>query len=228
VTGGGLTAREIQELGYERTPKGWAPLEVAEEHRQTGLTRAQWQRFSFVTARGWAALPESGLKTFALAACLGKMMTKEGTFDRLRNVGDALCVVVRPGIRDRVISLQGAPDPDLRKWRRHVVGWVGVGMAHRCDSQPRYSVTLFFEPQETCPVCAQADISVPARRTSEYRLPDISVPVNVPIPGVALRDGEGDAGSEPWILKKKEMLEQLKNLDGYKEELAAKEAKEDE
>jgi hypothetical protein len=140
-----LSDSEIAEIGYERTPTGWAPLDVAEEHRQTGLTRGQWRRFSFVTARGWVALPESGSKAFALATCLGKMMTKQGTFDRLRSVGDALCVVVRPNIRDRIIDLLEAADPDRRMWRKHVSGWIEAGMAHRCKSQPRGSVTLFFE-----------------------------------------------------------------------------------
>jgi hypothetical protein len=189
----GLTDEEVRELGFEGTPKGWVPLEVAEEHRQTGLTRGQWQRFSFVTARGCAVLPDAGLKTFALATSLGKMMTKQATFDRVRNVGDALCVVVRQGIRDRVVCLLGTPDPDLRTWRKHVGGWVRVGMAHRCESQSRGTITLFFEPQESCPVCTPPALSVPDERPSQYRSPALSVPEDVPNPGVALRDGQGDA-----------------------------------
>ena len=191
-----LADSEIAELGYVRTPKGWAPLDVAEEHRQTGLTRGQWRRFSFVTARGWVALPESGSKAFALATCLGKMMTKQGTFDRLRSFGDALCVVVRPNIRDRIIDLLEAADPDRRMWRKHVSGWIEAGMAHRCKSQPRGSVTLFFEPQDGCPVCARPDLSEPDERGSQYRSADPSVPLIVPTEGDALRDGKGDVTDE--------------------------------
>ena len=85
----GLTDEEIRELGYERPSRGWVLREHAEEHRQTGLTKGQWRRFSFVTARGWVALPEYGSATFGLATCLGKMMNREGTFDRVRSMGDA-------------------------------------------------------------------------------------------------------------------------------------------
>jgi hypothetical protein len=189
----GITDAEIRALGFERTPKGWVPLDVAEEHRETGLTAGQWRRFSFVTARGWAALPDSGLRAFAVAACLGKIMTKDGTFDRIRNLGDALCVVVRPGARDRVRRLLGANDAEGRMWRRHVAGWIKAGMAHRCPNQPRGTVTLFFEPQQVCPACARPDISVPGDGTSQYRKPDISVPEPVPLAGDASRDGKGDA-----------------------------------
>ena len=188
-----VTDAEIRRLGFEPTPKGWVPLDAAEEHRETGLTPRQWRRFSFVTARGWAALPESGLRAFAVAACLGKMMNKVGTFDRIRNVGDALCVVVRPGVRDRVCRLIHASDAEHRMWRRHVAGWIKAGMAHRCPNQPRGTVTLFLEPQQVCPACARPDISVPDDRTSQYRKPDISVPEPVPMAGDASRDGKGDA-----------------------------------
>jgi hypothetical protein len=226
----GLTDEEVRELGFESTPKGWVPLEAAEEHRRTGMTAKQWRRFSFVTVRGQEALPDAGYKTFILASSLGKMMNRDGTFDRIKNADDALCVVVRLATRNHVLALIGSdsePKSIERNWRNHVVEWIKVGMAHRCKGQPRGTVTLFFEPQQVCPVCTRTE---PEFRTNGNLVPPCgtSIPQSVPIPGVAIRDGEGDAGSEPWILKKKEMLEQLKNLDGYKEELAAKEAKEDE
>ncbi|HEX5911630.1 MAG TPA: hypothetical protein VFY54_00730 [Rubrobacter sp.] len=186
-----MTDDEVREIGFESTRKGWVPFEVAKEHRQTGLTPGQWRRFSFVTARGYAALPDAGLRAFDLAACLGKMMTKEGTFDRIRNVSDSLCVIVRPNIRDRVLGLLGLTP---RTWQKYVAGWIGAGMACRCPSQPRGTITLFFEPQDRCPVCVLSERSVRSVANAPFASYEGSVRQNVPIPGDASRDGKGDEG----------------------------------
>ena len=187
----GLTDEEIRELGYERTSRGWMLRENAEEHRETGLTKGQWRRFSSLTVRGLVVLPDSGWRAFLLATSLGKMMTKEGTFERLRRGELGLGVVVRPNVRDRVIDLLEADDPDRRMWRKHVSEWIEAGLAHRCKSQPRGSVTLFLSPRMAARCVRE--------RTSQYRttgplstaLRYSGVPLFVPVEGVALRDGEG-------------------------------------
>jgi hypothetical protein len=189
-----LTDDQVRELmGHEPTPRGWTPLEVAEEHRATGLTAGQWRRFAFITTRGWAALPDAGCKTFALAACLGKMLNRNGTYERIRHGDEASCVVVRPIVRDRVLTLQGRGQ---RRWREEVVGWVGVGMAHRCADQPRGTVVLFFEPHDDCPACGapvdRAAVRAPDERRPERRTSAVRAPQIVPIAGDASRAGKGD------------------------------------
>jgi hypothetical protein len=187
-----LTDDAVREIGYERTSKGWVPVEAAEEHERTGVTAKQWRRFSSVTARGWAALPAAGpsFKCFALASSLGKIMNKAGTFGPARNAADELAVVVSPLARDRVMAQ--LPNPDLRAWRRYVASWIAVGMAHRCPRLLSGTVSLFLEPQARCPVCEQAVTSDPHERSPATRPAVTSGPRAVPVLGDASRDGEGD------------------------------------
>jgi len=142
---------EVRELGFEPTPRGWRRLGVAEELEATGLTPGERRRWAMISVRGWAALPARRARTFAVAASLGKIKRKDGSFNRISNARDALCVVVRPEHRDRVLKVLGGRQ--ARQWQRDVAAWVAVGMAHRCPDQPRGSVSLFFEPQEECPAC---------------------------------------------------------------------------
>jgi hypothetical protein len=191
VNGGDvLTDQEIADLGYERTSRAWVPVEAAAEHRRTGLTPKQWRRFTFVTARGWHALPEWSARTYALAACLGKIMNVDKSFTRIRHRDEALCVVLHKSHRDRVIALLGRDDKDpLRPWRRAVRSWEQALMGHACS---RDTVTIFFSPESICPACETA---VPRRvkQPSDGGSSAISRLESVPRAGDATRDGKGDA-----------------------------------
>jgi hypothetical protein len=182
-------------MGHEPTPHGWVPIEVAEEHERTGLSAKQWRRFSFVTTRGWVALPDRTARLFGLAACGGKMLNVDGTFARIRHADEAACVLVYPFARNRVIALLGRNDPDsLRPWRRAVSGWELVGMAHGQCRGPdlRPATALFFEPKATCPSCGTAtrwQVEPPLDGGGSATKRRAVVPGS----GDASRDGRGDA-----------------------------------
>src|SRR3972149_4084203 len=120
---------EVRELGFEPPPRGWRRVGVAEELEATGLTPGECRRWAMISVRGWAALPARRACTFAVAASLGKIMRKDGSFNRISNARDALCVVVRPEHRDRVLKVLGGRQ--ARQWQRDVGAGVGAGVGRR-------------------------------------------------------------------------------------------------
>ena len=165
------TDDEVRELGFEPRSDGWRPLSkdaytamVQADFARVALDKdrgpanvvaiselswRQRNRWSAVTLEGALALPEGTMKAWEVAVRLGKVMRSDGTFERLRNVDDALCVVVSRVHRDRILALISRT---RRTWERDVSAWVGARMAHRCPG--RHSVVLFLSPQKVCPVCS--------------------------------------------------------------------------
>jgi hypothetical protein len=163
------TDEQVRELGFEPSAKGWRPLTKdvhtamvqADFARTTAdkdpgpanvvaipdLSWRQRNRWSAVTLEGALALPEGTMKAWEVAVRLGRVMRTDGTFERLRNVDDALCVVVSRVQRDRTLALISRT---RRTWERDVSAWVAVRMAHRC---PGHSVVLFLSPRKVCPAC---------------------------------------------------------------------------
>jgi hypothetical protein len=176
-------------------------------------------------------LPDSQARTHMVACAMGNAKRRDGTFAPLRDGKDVIGVLISYLKRKQVCTVL---EIELEYFSRLAKQWEDLHIAHRCA---RGVVCLWLDPlMEQCPGCNQ-QMDVSARETDQLvqdepddqsNGTDQSVQQIVPIPRDAIRDEQRDADSEPWFLKKKEMLERLKNLDGYKEELAAKEAKEGE
>jgi hypothetical protein len=199
-----MSEADIRGLGFVSTPRGWVPVDAAEEHQRTGLTARQSRRFAFVNVRGWTALPEGFVKPFALGASLGKIMNVDKTFRAIKNAHEALCVVVFPVQRDRILDLLDHSDTDtLRPWRRAAKAWQAVGLAHDgCAGDPngvrfkRQCIALFFEPVEVCPVCETA-MPRQSDPPSDGSRPAMSRRETVPELGAASRDGKGAVQAVP-------------------------------
>jgi hypothetical protein len=165
-------------------------------HGAETLTGKQRKRISGVTIEGKLAVRGPGYEPFDFAATLGKGMAPGGTFRTLLPGEVAICVVVPPSTRDRVLELAGITP---RAWRSYVRKWEDDCMAHRCAHLGRGSVTLFYYPHAVCSVPACGEFLPPERKQravqveAAFRMNGSSVPRNVLNTGDASRDEQGDA-----------------------------------
>jgi hypothetical protein len=165
-------------------------------HSDAVLTAKQRTRYSSVTLEGKLAVRGPWYEAFDFATTVGKMMAPGGTFRTLLPSERGIAVVVRPSHRDRVLQLTGIT---ARAWRSYRRKWEADRMAHRCAGFGPGGVTLFFDPQTTCPV-PQCGATLPSERKERsaqaeaaFRTNGSSVPRNVLNAGDASRDEQGDA-----------------------------------
>jgi hypothetical protein len=173
------------------------------------LTAKQRTRISGVTIEGKLAVRGPGYEPFDFATTIGKGMAPGGTFRTLLPGEVAICVVVKPSHRDKVLELTGIT---ARAWRSYVSKWQDDRMAHRCAELGRGAVSLFYHPHAVCPVPACREALPPERkqRTADaaaaFPISGSSMPRNVLKTGDASRDEEGDA--RPLSLEVKAAVEE--------------------
>jgi hypothetical protein len=217
------------EGGYRRMGDVAEPDDVvAVDQEQLSLFKIA-KRWSPATVAVLLRLPEANARTHAVACAMGNAIRRDGTFAPARDGKDVIGVYISKSKRKlicQVLEIQSD------YFGRVAKVWEDLNIAHRCAIGV---LCLWITPLEAkCPWCKQEmhvsepGLSVRDDPDDQSVETDKSVREIVPNPRDAMRDGERDAGSEPWISKKQEMLERLKNLPGYAEELAAKEAAEDE
>jgi hypothetical protein len=142
----------LAQTSERRTSSGIQRPEPQQE-RPSPLTENQWRRWAGVSVAGMLAVRHRGFEAFSVSMAVGNIMRSDKTFGPLRNEDEALCVVVKPGHRDKVGQLLEIED---RTYRDHVARWVQAHMAHRCGDAARGEITLFYEPADVCPRCGTA------------------------------------------------------------------------
>jgi hypothetical protein len=204
-------------------------LDVGVDQQQLQLFKIS-KRWSPAHISVYLLLPDSQARTHMVACAMGNAKRRDGTFAPARDGKDVIGVLIPYAKRKQVCTVL---EIELEYFSRIAKHWEDLHIAHRCA---RGVVCLWLDPlMEQCPGCnKQMDVSARETDQSVQDEPDNqsnetgqSVQQIVPISRDAMRDESRDADSEPWFLKKKEMLERLKNLDGYKEELAAREAEDE-
>ena len=196
----GRASADAHDVGGDSTATGGQDVEV--------LTAKQRTRISGVTIEGKLAVRGPGYEPFDFATTIGKGMAPGGTFRTLLPGEVAICVVVKPSHRDKVLELTGIT---ARAWRSYVSKWEDDRMAHRCAELGRGAVSLFYRPRAVCPV-PQCGESLPPERKqgavqaeAVFRISGSSVPRNVLKTGDASRDKEGDVPVLPESSKRLEI-----------------------
>lgn len=156
------------------------------------LTAKQRGRWSPLTVDAILKRDPRTAQASDLAAAIGKVMRRDGTFLVLRNAEDALCVEIRPSHRDKVLELLGL---SAWSWGEYVRRWEAAGLAHRCSDLRRGSVRLLLEPCAVCPVpmCGESLPRAREESGSEQRSTLPTATESMLTAGDASGDEEGDA-----------------------------------
>jgi hypothetical protein len=183
-----LADDDIRALGYEPTRKGWVRRLGGKIDGQ--LSILEGRRFDPTGVAVKLLMPTGFARTHAIAAALGREKRRDGTYGSLRNGKDGVGVLVGPTQRKRICAVLNVTPDHFSDFAR---GCERLAVAHRCQ---RGTLFLWLEPfMELCPGCGEeVRLSAGNEPGNQQALVRQSAGQTVPIPGDALRDGEGDAG----------------------------------
>jgi hypothetical protein len=185
-----LADKEIADLGFERTRRGWVPIPAGRTEGEQ-LSILEGRRFDPTSVAVKLLLPHSFSRTHGIAAALGNSIRKDGTRLPLRNGKDVIGVLIPPSKRKRICAV-------MRIGPKHFSAFAAecerLAIGHRCQ---RGTLCLWIVPlMERCPApgCGKEVLLSEGNESPNQRdsSPE-SEGQTVPVGGDALRDGKGDA-----------------------------------
>jgi hypothetical protein len=144
-----LADKEIADLGFERTRRGWVPIPAGRTEGEQ-LSILEGRRFDPTSVAVKLRLPEGFARTHGIAAALGNGIRRDGTLAPHRDGKDVIGVLIPPGKRKRICAVMGITPKHFSTFAYRAEK---LAVGHRCHWG---TLCLWVEPfMEQCPGCKE-------------------------------------------------------------------------